>query len=181
MGIDFDDGASHFHVHDNLCVGLNLTLSCGDYRTVENNIFVHPSNPVMFWGSYEHNHNRFTRNIIVLGKNAANKPADSYRVWSTGLQGPFVEEMDYNLLFSEAGPFSVDYAPRDGKKAHLTLEQWQALGYDKHSLFTDPLFVNPEQRDYRVGPGSPALQLGFKNFDLKGVGLLADFPKNYAD
>jgi len=115
----------------------------------------------------------------VIGKNSTDKPTDSYRVWSTGLQGPFVEEMDYNLLFNEAGPFSVDYAPRDGKKAHLTMEQWQAMGYDKHSLFADPEFADPEQRDYRVKPGSPALQLGFKNFDLEGVGLLPDFPRSY--
>ena len=179
MGIDFDDGSSHFHVHDNLCVGLNLTLSCGDYRTVENNIFIHPSNPVMFWGSYEHNHDRFTRNIVVSGKDAANKPADSCRVWNGALQGPFVEEMDYNLFFLEAGPFSAEYAPRDGKPAHLSLEQWQAMGYDRHSICADPMFVDPEQRDYRVKSGSPALQLGFKNFDLKGVGLLPDFPRSY--
>ncbi len=181
MGIDFDDGSSHFHVHDNLCVGLNLTLSCGDYRTVENNIFVRPSNPVIFWGSYEHNHDRFTRNIIVTGKDAANKFADSYRVWNGPLEGPFVEEMDYNLFFPEAGQFSAEYTPRDGKPARLSLKQWQAMGYDKHSVCADPLFVDPDKRDYRVKPDSPALQLGFKNFDLQRVGLLSDFPKSYRD
>jgi len=179
MGIDLDDGSSHFHVHDNLCVGLSITLSPGDYRTVENNIFVHPVDPVNFWGSYEHNHDRFTRNIIVPRPDAAGKAGSAYKVGSPGAQGPFAEEVDGNLIFVEAGQFSAEYTPRDGKTAHLTLEQWQAMGCDKDSVFADPLFVDAGNRDYRVKPESPALKLGFKNFDLQGVGLLPDFPTTF--
>jgi hypothetical protein len=176
MGIDLDDGSSHFHVHDNLCIGLAITLSPGDYRTVENNIFVHSVTPVNFWGSYEHNHDRFMRNIIVTIKGSPDKPADAYAVASPGIQGPFVEEMDYNLIYTEGGSFSAQYGPRDAKPAHLTLEQWQAMGYDRHSICADPMFVDPEKGNYQVKPGSPALQMGFKNFDLASAGLLPDFP-----
>ncbi len=179
MGIDLDDGSSHFHVHDNLCIGLSITLSPGDYRTVENNIFIHPTDPVVFWGSYEHNHDRFTRNIIVPRPDANSAPAMAYKIGSPGIQGPFAEEVDNNLIFVEPGQFSAEYTPRDGKTTRLSLEQWQAMGCDKHSLCTDPLFFDPRERDYRVKPDSPALKLGFRNFDLKGVGLLPDFPKSY--
>jgi hypothetical protein len=160
-------------------VGLSITLSPGDYRTVENNIFVHPVDPVNFWGSYEHNHDRFTRNIIVPRPDAAGKAGSAYKVGSPGAQGPFAEEVDGNLFFVEAGQFSAEYTPRDGKTAHLTLEQWQAMGCDKDSVFADPLFVDAGNRDYRVKPESPALKLGFKNFDLQGVGLLPDFPTTF--
>ena len=181
MGIDLDDGSSHFHIHHNLCVGLNITLSCGDYRTIENNIFVHPNNPVLFWGAYEHNHDRFVRNIVVPPRAGANKTADACTVWIPGRVGPFVEEMDYNLFAVEAGSFSTAYTPRDGKLTRYSFEQWWTQGYDQHSVCADPIFVEPEKGDYRLKPESPALQLGFTNIDLTGVGLLPDFPASYRD
>ena len=35
------------------------------------------------------------------------------------------------------------------------------------------MFVDPAKEDYRVRPESPALKLGFQNFDMTRVGLLA--------
>jgi len=178
-GIDLDDGSSHYHIHDNLCIGMSVTHSCGDYRTVENNIFINPSNPVVFWGAYENNHDRFTRNIIVTSTKTANKEAEMYAVSDLPLHGPFVQEMDYNLFFSDSGRFSATSHPRGGQRIQYTLEQWQAQGYDQHSIYADPLFVDADQGDYRVRPESPAIKLGFKNFDLHEVGLLPDFPRQY--
>jgi hypothetical protein len=178
-GIDLDDGSSHYHIHDNLCVGISITHSCGDFRTVENNIFVNPSNPPVFWGSFEHNRDRFVRNIIAVSTKTANKDGNLYKISDPARQGPFAQEVDYNLLYSDAGQFYAHYSPREGQPTRYTLEQWQAIGYDQHSVFADPLFVDPAKGDYRVKPESPALKLGFKNFDLSKVGLLPDFPKEY--
>jgi hypothetical protein len=61
------------------------------------------------------------------------------------------------------------------------MSEWQDLGYDTHSVYADPLFVDPESGDYRVKPGSPALELGFENIDLSKVGLLPDFPERWRD
>jgi hypothetical protein len=180
-GMDFDDGSSHYHIHNNLCVGLSMTQSPGDYRTVENNIFVHPSNPPRFWSSYERNHDRFNRNIIVISTNTSNKSGNFYEIGGAPLHGPFVEEMDYNLFFADVGQFSAAYRRREIQTSRYSLEQWQALGYDLHSVFADPMFVDPDKRDYRVKSDSPAIKLGFKNFDLNEVGLLPDFPKQYSD
>jgi hypothetical protein len=41
------------------------------------------------------------------------------------------------------------------------------------------MFIHPESGDYHVGPESPAVKLGFKNFDLANIGLLPDFPKRF--
>lgn len=181
MGIDLDDGSSHFHIHHNLCVGLNITLAAGDYRTVENNIFIRPSNPVHFWGACEHNHDRFVRNIIVPPRTAEGKPAAACKAWHPGKEGPFVEEMDYNLFCVKPDEFSAIYTPRDGQQTQCSLQQWQAQGYDRHSVCTDALFADAEKGDYRIRPESPAAKLGFTNFDVHLAGLLPDFPKNYLD
>jgi len=180
-GLDFDDGSSHYHIHDNLCVGLSITQSPGDYRTVENNIFVNPSNPPVFWNNYEYNHNRFNRNIIVISGKSADKSGGFYKVSGAPAQVPFIEEMDYNLFFAEGGQFAADFNLREMKATRYSLEQWQAQGYDKHSLFADPMFEDEKRGDYRVKAQSPAIALGFKNPDLSGVGLLPDFPKRYGN
>jgi hypothetical protein len=48
--------------------------------------------------------------------------------------------------------------------------EWQAAGKDLHSLIADPLFVDPEQGDFQLRPGSPAAQIGFEPWDLSDVG-----------
>jgi len=52
----------------------------------------------------------------------------------------------------------------------LAWSTWQKGGKDRHSVYADPLFVDPAQRDFRPKPGSPALALGFEPIDLTGVG-----------
>jgi hypothetical protein len=180
-GLDFDDGSSHYHVHDNLCVGLSFTHSCGDYRTVENNIFVKPSAPPRFWKSYERNHDHFIRNIVVASTRTANQRASFYYVWGAPLDGPFEEQVDDNVFFSDAGEFRAEYGTRAGRPNTYSLKDWQALGYDQHSVYADPLFVDAAQGDYQVRPDSPALKLGFRNFDPHEAGLLPDFPQRYRD
>ena len=51
-----------------------------------------------------------------------------------------------------------------------TFAQWQAAGQDKDSLIADPLFVDPEQGDFRLKPGSPAAKIGFEPWDLTASG-----------
>jgi len=63
----------------------------------------------------------------------------------------------------------------------LTLAEWRAMGYDKHSVFADPLFTAPEDRDYRVRSGSPALELGSENFAMDTFGLLPDSPRKWEE
>ncbi len=68
-----------------------------------------------------------------------------------------------------------------GQDGERSFEWSDANGnrYDTHSLLADPMFVDPENGDYRVRPESPALKLGFKNFDMDSFGLLPDFPTKW--
>ena len=49
---------------------------------------------------------------------------------------------------------------------------WQARGLDANSRVADPKFVDPARFDFRVQPGSPALELGFEPIDTSRVGLI---------
>jgi hypothetical protein len=66
-----------------------------------------------------------------------------------------------------------------GKKSKVlfdikTFTDWQHMGYDFHSIITDPLFIDPENDDYRLHKNSPAFKLGFKPIDISTVGPLKE-------
>ena len=58
----------------------------------------------------------------------------------------------------------------------VDLEGWRALGFDKNSVFADPMLVDPSKNDDRVKPESPALKVGFKNFEMGAWGIQDHFP-----
>lgn len=180
-GIDLDDGASNYHVHGNLCIGVSVKLREGDLRTVEHNVFIHPANPPGIHVGYEGNRDRFEHNIVVmsLGHDVPEtdvtyaKPKGEgacYQVIAPPAQGPILEAADWNVFWSDAGSFAAEVSPRGGGRVRYSLEQWRGMGYDRHSVFADPRFVDPARGDYRVAEGSPALGLGFRQLELGDVG-----------
>lgn len=50
------------------------------------------------------------------------------------------------------------------------LKDWQSRGQDAHSVVADPLFKDPDNGDFTLAAGSPALKLGFKNIDTSTIG-----------
>lgn len=56
------------------------------------------------------------------------------------------------------------FVGRYGLLPPLTFAEWQATGQDQHSLVADPLFVAPEQGDFRLREDSPARSLRFRPF-----------------
>ncbi len=205
-GLDLDDGASNYEIYNNLCVGVSVKLREGAYRTIYNNIWVDGANSPCFHVGNECNHDRYFRNITVMSVKAM-KPQDDlnfsmgaaygeiYTLIAPPAHGPWLQEIDYNCFYSDLGEFvaRVEQRAEGGyeagwgdigegmKKDKYTLVQWQALGYDRHSVFADPLFRNPQNKDYRLQPDSPALQLGFESFDAREAGLTADFPNRGGD
>jgi len=177
-GIDLDDGASNYEIYNNLCVGVSMKLREGAYRTIYNNIWANSVGAVAFHLGYEDNHDRYFRNITVT------KGASIYAVIAPPAKGPWLKEVDYNCFYSGKGnEFRARVAPRGekgrGDKRNYSLKEWRQLGFDQHSVFADPMFVDPENNDYRVKPESPALKLGFKNFPMDQFGLLPSFSKKW--
>ncbi len=106
-----------------------------------------------------------------------------YRVVYPPEKGKWIDEIDYNVLYNYDEPgtegFALTFAPRGDQQGADTWQQWQKLGFDKHSVFADPMFVDPGKGDFRVKPNSPALKLGFVNFEMDKFGLLPDFTKKW--
>jgi hypothetical protein len=190
-GIDLDDGTSNYLVTHNLCVGISVKLREGAYRTVENNIFYLPVVPPGLHVGYDQNHDRFVRNIIVVDP-GVDRPAEDASFLVESARGDLYQliwppstppwlELDHNLFYDPRQPFSVTVKMRDGSARKYTLAEWQALGYDGHSLFADPLFNDPDRGDFSLKPASPAWALGFEELDLQHVGLLPEFPAPWRD
>ncbi len=53
-------------------------------------------------------------------------------------------------------------------------EEWRRAGNDQGSIIADPLFAGADRRDFRLKPGSPARQIGFREFDIAAAGVTGD-------
>jgi hypothetical protein len=111
-------------------------------------------------------------------------PQMTYSVIAPPAQGPWFEKIDWNCFYTVNGEFAavVDQLRSEAGKRNprrYSLSEWQQLGFDQHSVFGDPLFVDPAQNDFRVRPESPALKAGFKNFEMGKWGLTEGFPERW--
>jgi len=180
-GLDMDDGASNYEIYNNISKGVSLKLREGAYRTVSNNIWVDSSVAPCFHVGNEDNHDRYFHNITVMASD------DIYSVIAPPARGLWLEEIDANCFFSRSGKFSARVTQMRGEDGpergvqRYDLEGWQKLGFDRHSVYADPLFADPAKNDFRVRPESPALRVGFKNFDMGLWGITKDFPAVWRD
>jgi hypothetical protein len=180
QALDLDDGSSNYHLYNNLCVGMAISIREGDYRTVENNIIIDPAVPLGIHFGYMNNNDIVRRNIIYTTE-------DLFFVSS--VTQPYLKEMNHNLFYTPKLPWAykpvitVAYRRESGISLYkkYTLSEWQELGYDKDSMVADPKFIDPANNDYRVNDDSPALKLGFKNFEMGKWGLTDEFPKMWRE
>ncbi len=147
--IDLDDGASNYHLYNNLCLRGGLKNREGFFRVVENNVIVNNGFHPHVW--YKHSQDVVRRNIMGT---------DHYLPAGGMPATPWGREMDHNLVHQ---PGVTTPAP-----ATKLAKQSQR---DEHSIVADALFVDPERGDFRVKPDSPALKLGFKNFPMDQFGV----------
>jgi len=160
-GLYTDEGSTDIVLENNV---VYRTKSAGFHQhygrenIVRNNVFAFgKENQLMRSREEGHVSFTFTNNIVyfdsgnLLGSNWKNDR--------------FV--MDYNLYF-DARPGAT---AESMKLSGATLEQWRQRGHDQHSIIADPLFVAPQNYDFRLKPNSPALKLGFQPIDLSKVGV----------
>lgn len=171
-GIDLDDGSSNYLVRDNLCLGMGVKLREGFFRTVENNIIIDGFGGFHIW--MPACDDVIARNIFV-----SDEPYQFIRA-----NPEYARQFDDNLFHSRSGAIRITGVG----SGPLTFAQWQARGFDTHSVIADPMFVDPAHGDYRVRDGSPALKLGFRNFPMDRFGVLkpafrqevAQMPRTFA-
>lgn len=108
--------------------------------------------------------NRLFRNIFYY-------PGREAKLYSHNLLPLKHFQCDYNLVYHFGMPLVTDLRnlPPDRQWS-----QWQKLGFDRHSLVADPLFIDPAHDDYRLRPDSPAFKLGFRPIPVEKIGPYAD-------
>ncbi|MBI2504427.1 MAG: right-handed parallel beta-helix repeat-containing protein [Candidatus Latescibacteria bacterium] len=181
--IYFDNAPMHTQVYGNICarntLGGIMISHWGKDVVVENNVFVDSGQSqayMLFAGRMSGI--RLRRNIFAY----SNPRADFMRLnlaKDADLQAIFAE-VDHNLYFPPPGrvlTFSGlpgEAVERAGleevQRVGRDLAGWKALGFDQHSVVADPLFIDPENDNYDLKPGSPALALGFVPIDTSRIG-----------
>ena len=104
--------------------------------------------------------NRFVHNVISY------TTRDAALLNTTEQTRAAFAECDYNLYHPAAGQTPVVNGVPGG-----SFDAWRELGFDRHSVFADPLFVDYANGDYRLRPESHAFALGFRPIDVDRIGL----------
>lgn len=158
-GIYPDEGSSEILIEKNLvyrCSSSPFFAHINRNITVQNNIFALGEQCQVYRAgatSGVEQEYAFLRNIVYF------RQGQLVGYWNT--ENPNFA-YDNNLYWNASGePITFS-----GK----SWSEWQAAGQDKNSLITDPLFVNPDQGDFRLKPGSPASKIGFEPWDLSNIG-----------
>ena len=142
MDVDLDDGSSRYAIYENLFLNGSLKLREGYDRIATNNIIVNNGLHPHVW--YDNSGDVFARNIVMH----AYQPA----IMKDSKWG---KQVDFNP-YTTTDADRIAFADRD---------------CDAHSTVGDPLFIDVEHGDFRVQPGSPALELGFVNFPMDQFGV----------
>jgi Right handed beta helix region len=191
-GLDLDDGATNYEIYNNISVGgVSMKLREGAYRRVYNNIWYLAKGAPCFHVGNNYNHDQYFNNITVMDPQSTQWPEGwpwwpqmFFSVIAPPAVGPWLERIDNNCFYCSAGEFQavVDQLRSENGKRNAkryNLEEWQKLGFDQNSVFADPLFVDPGTYNFQVRPESPALKVGFKNFEMGKWGLTENFPKRW--
>jgi hypothetical protein len=188
------------HIASHRYGGWGLYNDEGSADTLMENNLVHDT-----WNAGFHQHygyfNTVRNNIFAFGKSAQiqasrNEARLRFRyinnivIWESA--SPLLDGGDWNWKHFEkterGDPLdslvfrSNLYWTTDGKmptklcQSFYTWDEWRALGRDQDSQFSDPMFENVAQRDFRLKPGSPAVNLGFKPWDLTLAGVRKSDP-----
>ncbi len=159
-GLYTDEGSSEILLENNIVYNTKtggFHQHYGRDNILRNNIFAFSRQAQIIRSRQEdHNSFNFEHNIVycdngeILGGN-----------WGNGNY-----HMDYNLYW-DTSEADLDF---DG----LDFEEWQAKGRDRHSIIKDPMFVDAQNYDFGLKPGSPAEQIGFRPIDTSEIGLYGD-------
>ena len=176
-GIYNDEGSSHILIEDNVVydtkfAGYNIHYA--KEVTLRNNIFALGRIQQLSRSRAEPHKSVFVEGNIVYWREgdlfAANWRDEPYefhfhpKSHEGSRKATSTFDADYNLYYNPL--LALDQVEFNG----LSLDEWRQCGKDRHSLYADPMFVDPDARDFRLEPGSPALALGFRPIDLSDVG-----------
>lgn len=164
-GIYGDQGSSQMTVENNLVFDTSASsfmLHYGRAVSVENNIFAFADEGAVSRVKYFVNHKAANavapisltaeRNIVLLdGGDVLEQKAPVDHV-----------SFNSNLYWQTDGKLTV---------GGLSFFNWQETGQDADSLVADPGFRNAQSGDFSLEMDSPAVQIGFKPFNVSAAGV----------
>jgi len=163
-----DEGSSHIILEENVCYNTNGEIFHQHYgreNIVRNNIFLFGEDAIVVYSRVEpHLGFTFERNILV-----SNGAPIFLRNYAEGERRII---SDLNLFWDVTGQTFLN----DNGQEKLSLQEWQSLGHDRHSLIADPQLRDVEKRDFTLDENSPAFALGFKPIDMADVGPRRSVP-----
>lgn len=163
-GIYLDSYASGYTVTNNICYRSpfgGIMFQGGHGNVVTNNIFVDGASREMSLSNFQ---NGFADN--VLERNVFYYTNPEAILISGGALTPEVIGVDNNIYWCPGMAEPVVRA-----RGIETWAEWTALGFDANSVFADPKFVDAQNDDYTLAPGSPAFALGFEAIDIGRIGV----------
>ena len=175
-GIYMDEGTSHLLVENNVVYNTKYSAFNVHYCkevTVRNNVFAVSRIELLQRQRVEPHQSLFFENNILYWKQGKLLSADwvdePYEFYYKAIE-PKTRKMtatfsiDYNVYFN---PNLSKEEVRFGKQSWA---EWNGRGKDTNSVYGDPMFVDPDNYDFRLKPGSPAFTLGFRQIDLSTAG-----------
>jgi parallel beta-helix repeat protein len=158
-GLYTDEGSSNILMENNLvyaCKDAGFHQHYGKENTIRNNIFVsNLRSELMLSRVEEHISFIITNNIVYCNKGvlfqnmqweSAQLVMDNNCYWDTRVETPqFLGSMSF--------------------------AEWQEMGRDQHSVIADPLFVNPQQFDFRFKNTFVVNNISFIPFDYSKAGV----------
>jgi hypothetical protein len=169
-GIYLDAQCGNYLVESNLVYntlsGGLMFNNGGHEHVIRNNIFALSANQAL-WPYSEKRPSSFRRNIVFLTQGQLLIPYGERSLGERLAAKEPAGDWDENLYWHTAGPDALRFYRR-------TFAEWQAISLDQHSRIADPEFVDPARHDFRLKRGSPAFDLGFREFDIGQAGLYGE-------
>ncbi len=174
-GIYHDEGSTHILTEKNLVYNTKycpFNIHYAKEVTVRNNIFAFGRIDQVTLGTVEPHVSVYFQNNIVYWNQGVlmskDKPDETYRFW-VGPRPKYVDkkitaDTDWNVFYNPT------QKPEDVLIGKTSFVDWQKRGKDPHSKYADPMFVDASKRDFRLRPESPALAMGFEEFDVSSAG-----------
>jgi len=162
-----DEGSSHILIENNVCY--DTSSSCfhqhyGRENIVRNNIWAFGREGMVAYTRLEsHCGFTFERNIVLT---------KGQPIYTGGGIGNI--RTDMNLIWDVDGSAPQWSGSFADKNTYHSFDTVREKGYDLHSAIKDPLFADPEKRDFSLLPDSPALAMGFEAIDLTAVGVRSE-------
>lgn len=167
-GIYLDEGSSEMLVENNLvydCSSETFHQHYGRDNIVRNNIFAFGGEGAFIITKHEEHNSLTATNNIFVTDNATMYAFDTESDW-------FVDDSNLYWDYDRGGRVLSGHTTKLFDRDSLVIVK--ARGYYNNAVFEDPLFKDPQNRDFTLAENSPALEIGFKPWTLD-AGTLTKF------